>query len=345
MAALVRVTALPFLFAATEALPLSPDWEDFKRKFGKNYDDVNGEAKRLEIFQRNMDFIEAENAKGLSYQLGWNQFTDLTGDEFAAQHMGYRMPKDLYPEAPFLGNHTWNGEALPSSVDWTAKGAVTPVKNQGQCGSCWAFSTTGAIEGANQIANGNLVSLSEQQFVDCPHGFPPTLGCKGGSMSAGFGYAHNAALCTEASYPYEAKDGSCRTSGCTIGLAKGKVSGYKGLAPISRIIPASENAMMSAVAQQPVSIALEADKDIFQHYKSGVLSGSCGSSLDHGVLVVGYGTDSSAGDYWKVKNSWGSTYGESGYVRLARGKGAGGECGLLLSPSYPVVSSSASITV
>jgi len=322
--------------------PHSAEWTKFQQKFGKTYNGVDEEAKRFEIFQKNMDFIQSQNAKGLSYTLGWNQFTDLTGEEFAAQNMGYRKPTDLYLGAPFLGNHTWDGDELPSSIDWVAKGAVTPVKNQGQCGSCWAFSTTGSIEGANQIANGQLVSLSEQQFVDCPHGIQ-TLGCNGGSMSAGFGYAKKAALCTEASYPYEAKNGACRTNGCTVGLAKGKVTGYKGLAPISRIVPASENTMMSAVAQQPVSIAIEADKDIFQHYKSGVLTGSCGSALDHGVLAVGYGTDSSGGDYWKVKNSWGTSYGESGFVRLARGKGTGGECGLLLSPSYPVVSTSSTI--
>jgi len=274
--------------------------------------------------------------------LGINQFTHLKRDEFASQYMGYKMPMDLYGGALFLGNHTYNGEELADSLDWTKKGAVTPVKNQRQCGSCWAFSTTGAIEGANAITNGKLVSLAEQQLVDCDH---VDQGCNGGSMSNGFNYVKSKGICTEASYKYTASGGSCKASSCSVALQPGTVTGYKGLAPVSRIIPASEQTMMSAVQQQPVSIAIEADKPIFQSYKSGVLKGSCGSSLDHGVLVVGYGTDPSGGDYWKVKNSWGTTYGEAGYVRLARGKGAGGECGMLLSPSYPVVKSTSSVVV
>merc|ERR1711948_208827 len=171
-------------------------------------------------------------------------------------------------------------------VDWTTKGAVTPVKNQGQCGSGWSFSTTGALEGAYEIASGNLVSLSEQQFVDCDK---VDSGCSGGLMG---------------------------------------------------VSPDSESAMMSAVSQQPVSIAIEADKSVFQLYKSGVLQSSCGSSLDHGVLLVGYGTEDGT-DYWKVKNSWGSSWGDAGYVKLLRGKGGSGECGLLKQASYPVVSSDA----
>merc|ERR1712061_110547 len=133
------VSVLPFCRVVGAALPHSAEWGEFKGKFGKTYNGMEEEARRFEIFGKNMDFIQTVNAKGLSYKLGWNQFTDLTGDEFAAQFMGYRMPKDLYFDAPFLGNHTWNEEELPSSVDWTAKGAVTPVKDQGQCGSCWHF--------------------------------------------------------------------------------------------------------------------------------------------------------------------------------------------------------------
>merc|ERR1712194_507238 len=151
-------------------------------------------------------------------------------------------------------------------------------------------------------------------------------------------------MCTESSYPYEAKGGRCRADSCTAGIAKGRVVGYKGLAPIARLIPASLNAMMSAVAQQPVSVALEADKEVFHQYVSGVVDGDCGQMPDHAVLVVGYGTDPQYGDYWKVKNSWGADWGDAGYLRIKRGSGRG-ECAILVSPSYPVISDASEIVV
>ena len=268
----------------------------------------------------------------------------MTTEEFTAQSAGLQKPATLYGDAPDLGNHTWDGSVLPTSVDWTTKGAVTPIKDQGQCGSCWAFSAVGALEGAMQLATGNLTSLAEQQFVDCPSHFalPPLMGCHGGAMSSAFEFAEKHSICTEASYPYQAKGGSCKSSSCTVGITKGKVLGYKGLAPIARIIPGTEKELMSAVAQQPVSVGVEAQTQLFQHYKSGVFSGDCGSAplglIDHGVLLVGYGTDPTGGDYWKIKNSWGSKWGDSGYVRIKRGDGTRyGQCHVLSSASYPVV--------
>jgi len=331
-----------------DVVEVQTKWQSFKAAFAKTYKDDAEELMRFGVFQKNIEHIHDENAKGNSYTLAVNQFSDITSAELAAEHMGFKMPSDasqLYGGAAFLGNHTWEGEDLPASVDWTTQGAVTPIKDQGHCGSCWVFSATGAMEAAYQIARKSLVSLAEQQFVDCDHGFlPPTLGCSGGSMSAAFGFAKSNALCTEASYKYQAKNGKCQKS-CTVGMPKGTISGYKGLAPVAKIIPASEKNMMSAVAQQPVSVSLEADKDVFHHYSGGVVEGACGEMPDHGVLVVGYGTDPKLGDYWKVKNSWGASWGEKGYVRVKRGGSSRGECAILNSPSYPVISSSSAEVV
>merc|ERR1712032_154814 len=212
-----------------------------------------------------------------------------------------------------------------------SKGAVTPVKNQGQCGSCWSFSTTGALEGAWEVATGNLVSLSEEMLVDCSK---KNNGCQGGSMDLAIQYVESTGLCTEKSYPYIAgggKAGTCKASSCTLGLAKGAVSGFHDVSKNS------EKALMSALMQGPVSIAVEADKSVFQSYRSGVMTRMCGANLDHGILAVGYGTEDGT-PCWKVKNSWGSVWGDDGYANLERGKGGSGECGLLSDASYPVVS-------
>merc|ERR1712187_196323 len=229
---------------------------------------------------------------------------------------------------PNLGVHEYNGEELAATIDWTTQGAVTPVKNQGQCGSCWAFSTTGSTEGAWEIATGNLVSLSEQQLVDCD---TVDAGCNGGLMDNGFRFFESNSACTEQSYPYKASDGTCKQSGCTVGIPQGGVTGYRDVS--------GETALASAVEQQPVSVAIEADQASFQLYSSGVMTSSCGTQLDHGVLAVGYGTDG-GNQYWKVKNSWGASWGENGYIRMVRGQN---QCGIGNQPSYPVVSASTEV--
>jgi len=260
--------------------------------------------------------------KGLSYTLGVGPFADITAEEFKATRMGYSKPET---EEPILDTFKWEGEELEKSVDWTQKGAVTPVKDQGQCGSCWAFSTTGSLEGGFFLSAGKLVSVSEQQHVDCDGS--PNMGCNGGQMEAGLKWAIKHDSCSEKSYPYKAMDGKCQSEGCDVAIPSGSVTGVKTFARSG----ASDKDLMSALAQQPLSIAIEADQAIFQHYKNGVITGNCGTMLDHGVLLVGYGTDAGT-DYWKVKNSWGASWGDHGYVRMVRGKNM---CGINSDPSAP----------
>lgn len=318
----LKITAVLLVFAMADDMA----WESFKQTYGKNYNAAEEQA-RKEIFNQNLEHV----AKLDSKKFAITQFMDLSQAEFKKHYMGLITPSDRQSIA-YLGRHQYNDEALPDSVDWSAKGAVTEVKNQGQCGSCWSFSTTGSLEGAAEISTGKLVSMSEQQFVDCD---TVDQGCNGGLMDNAFTYAKTSAICTEASYPYEAKDGSCRKSSCTVALAEGQVTGYVDVDKYSKA------ALMSAVAQQPVSIAVDAAALGWQYYTgNGVITSMCGTSLDHGVLVVGYGTWTDGTDYWRVKNSWGSSWGMDGYVLLERGVGGDGECGILEQPSYPVLASS-----
>jgi C1A family cysteine protease len=297
-------------------------WEKFRAMHKKLYASAEEAMHRFTVFRENMDLIDSENSKGLSYTLGVNQFADMTNEE-------YRQILSPMQRSRSLRVASMPKTDIPNDIDWTTKGAVTPVKNQQQCGSCWAFSTTGAVEGLYFLQHGQLVSFSEQELVDCATA-EGNHGCEGGWMDYGFQYIiDNGGICTESGYPYEARDNTCRKSKCT--KVANIVSAYQDVAE------GSEADLATAVSQQTVSVAIEADQSGFQFYRSGVFTGTCGTNLDHGVLLVGYGHDAASGkDFWKVKNSWGTSWGEQGYIRLQKGKAqSGGQCGIALAASYP----------
>jgi C1A family cysteine protease len=264
----------------------------------------------------------SQNAEAHGFVQAINKFTDWTEEEFKAI-LGYnaQLKKANY-DADLLSN-----VSAPTSVDWRATGAVTPVKDQGACGSCWAFAATGAIEGINFIETGTLVSLSEQQLVDCSW-YYGNMGCNGGMMDRAYSYAKKNKLELESDYPYTASDGKT----CKFDKTKGQVgtTGYKD------VRADRPDQLLAAVALQPVSVAIEADTYVFQSYASGIIkSADCGQDLDHGVLLVGYGTEAGT-DYWILKNSWGPKWGESGFFRIVREtKNYAGVCGLQHQPTYP----------
>jgi len=266
---------------------------------------------------------------GSEVQLALNSFADLTSAEFRARYLSL-------DQRPMNANRTknvveLNTTNLPDRIDWRDKGIVTPVKDQKQCGSCWAFSATGSLEGVYALKAGQLASFSEQQLVDCSRG-EGNEGCNGGLMDYAFEYVRDNGIQSEDSYKYTARDGKCVADKTKVVT---KISGY------ADVTANDEDALAAAVAQHPVSVAIEADSIVFQFYSSGVIeSNSCGTNLDHGVLAVGYDSNPANKDkpHWKVKNSWGAGWGDKGYVKiLKQGGKTKGICGIAEMASYPQI--------
>ena len=327
----LALSTFAFVCVSSTIIDKFNHWKDkFNIKF-KNDDHFN---LVLVKWIENDKFIQEHNFKNLTYTLGHNQFSGMDSDEFR-DYLGFSGENVRHNN---LRIDNSNLESVPSSVNWITAGAVTGVKDQGQCGSCWSFSTTGALEGAYFTKYGKLPSFSEQQLVDCDNrkNGGKDMGCNGGLMDNAFSWIKkNGGLCTEAEYPYVSGTtktaGSCQTS-C-------EVVDDSAVQSFVDVPKSSDQSMMAAIAKQPVSVAIEADQKEFQLYKSGVFTGACGTNLDHGVLVVGYGTESD-GDYYIVKNSWGTTWGSKGYIYLGRGSqynNGDGQCGVLLQASYPSV--------
>ncbi|XP_027346948.1 zingipain-2-like [Abrus precatorius] len=300
--------------------------QQWMARHAKVYKDPEERQKRFKIFKDNVNYIEAFNsAANKPYKLGINQFADLTNEEFKAPRNGFKghMLSSITRTPSFKYE---NVSAVPSSIDWRQKGAVTPIKNQGQCGCCWAFSAVAATEGIHKLSTGNLISLSEQELVDC---VSVDHGCEGGFMDDAFKFIiQNHGLNTEANYPYKGVDGKCNANEAATHAAT--ITGYEDV-PTN-----NEKALQKAVANQPVSVAIDASGSDFQFYKSGVFTGSCGTELDHGVTAVGYGVSNDGNEYWLIKNSWGTQWGEEGYIRMQRNVNAKeGLCGIAMLASYP----------
>merc|ERR1712121_301787 len=361
---LVFLTCLVGVSLATTAdLFYVQKFQEFKKEFDKSYETPEEELKRFNIFKDSYRQVEEHNRQQLPYTRAVNQFSDLTQKEFQSTYLGLkRFPTSTSTqESPAV---TKSIRDLPGEVNWVDAGAVTPVKNQGQCGSCWAFALTAQVESYAQIATGELLELSTQQVTSCT---PNTLscggtgGCYGSVTQLGFNYLQLFGAVTEADWPYVS--GSTGDGGdCTYDLDTLKP--VVGLTGFNSLTPNDEAAVMQHIAEVgPLSIAVDAS--IWHTYSGGVFTGCSfdeNISINHGVQLVGYGSDFSplgVYDYWLVRNSWGPNWGEEGYIKLLRTPQCGvnstpmdgtacvngpgndeqtvcGMCGMLLDASYPI---------
>jgi cathepsin L len=317
----MKFAAVLVFFAFFALATAHMTWEEFKNAHNKRYTAFEERVRRA-IFYQNVAKIERQNWVNKNFQLAVNKFADLTFDEFSSFYNGYRHSQKFTSNS----KHNVTLGDLPTAVDWREKNVVAPVKDQAQCGSCWAFSAVASLESAHALATKKLVELSEQQLVDCSQA-EGNQGCNGGLMDQAFDYIKKfGGLDTEASYPYTGQDGKCHATTKDVGATlKSWVD-----------IPANdEKALQDAVASKgPVSVAIDATF-FLQFYNGGIFNDPIctATSLNHGVTAVGYGSENGK-DYWLVKNSWGASWGEKGYFRMLRGKNL---CGIAASASYPVV--------
>ena len=309
--------------------PPPPPPSSLPQEHGKVYLDGATERHRFTVWQSNMAHIAAHNKGSHGFTLAMNQFGDLTDAEFNSVYNGYRMEQRRKSSTLFVPSPGF--VASNATVNWTKKGVVTPVLNQGDCGSCWAFSATGSLEAQHRLSGGELVPLSQQNLMDCTEGSHyGNMGCLGGTMDAAFRYIiDNKGVDTEASYPYKAQTTTqCRFNVSSIGAT---MTSYVDL-------PIDEFALAEACEKVgPISAAIDGGWISFRFYKSGVYyEPQCYTEkLDHGVLVVGYGTEETGEEYFLVKNSWGTQWGLEGYVKMSRNRN--NNCGIASVASYPVV--------
>ncbi|XP_046977838.1 cathepsin L-like isoform X4 [Vanessa cardui] len=316
---------------------LREEWSAFKLKHKKSYENETEERFRKKIYAENKLKVEKHNRRfergEVTFRLDVNKYADKLHHEFGHTMNGFNRTAKLNEEevplgAKFLSPANW---AAPETVDWRLEGAVTEVMDQGDCNSGYAFSTTGSLEGQHFRSSGKLVSLSEQNLIDCSVKFW-NRGCKGGHVGYALLYILNSGgLNTEESYPYEGVDNTCRFCDCPTSVVVG-------LEVYTMMTDGNEEIMKETVAAVgPLSAMIDASQLSFLLYSSGVYydEGCSSKNLNHGVLVVGYGTDEEGGDYWLVRNSWGTWWGENGYIKMARNRG--NNCGIASYVAYPFV--------
>lgn len=335
MLRVLLISALAVVSLAAPKLDTKLDklWDLWKSGQNRLYDNKNEELYRRTVWEKNFYTVAMHNMEHdmdmHTYRLGMNSFADMTVEEFVKQRNGLLQSKTKKPANRQIFDAKNVNVAVPDTKDWRDDGYVTDIKDQGQCGSCWSFSATGSLEGQYFRAKGTLVSFSEQQLVDCsgPEG---DYGCNGGLMDDAFKYIETHKLEDEEDYPYEARDDTCRDDES------------KGLVEVSNYVDVTagseDDLKVACGTNGPVSVAIDASHTSFQLYQSGVYTEpDCSSSqLDHGVLVVGYGTDADSGkDYWLVKNSWGTQWGDEGYIKMERNNR--NQCGVASQASYPIV--------
>jgi cathepsin L len=293
--------------------------------YNKTYYGETNLTKKLDNWLKNRDYIDKYNTINTHMTLELNEFADTNWMEWVNRRAANRRMMEVELSEPM---EMLSEPFLPESVDWRDKGVVTPIKNQQQCGSCWAFSAVGSIEGAHALKTGKLVSLSESQIVDCDVN-GTDQGCSGGLMDGAFQYVINTSgIERESDYPYDPQDDPCVFNKSKIAVTITSYQDVKG----------GEQGLKAAVAKHgPISVGIDAASASFQFYKNGVYyEPDCSPTmLDHGVLVVGYGTTKNGTDYWIVKNSWGESWGDKGYIYMSRNRD--NNCGIATQPSYPVV--------
>lgn len=291
-------------------LKASSAFRAFQAKHSKSYSSPQEVEYRMAIFADNLQYIEQSNAQGKSFELGVNQFSDMTFEEFSKFYLMEPIQNELSDPAYDL--------PLPTAEtkDWVKAGKVSHVKNQARCGSCWAFSTTGSLEAALAIKTGTLNEYSEQELVDCSRAYG-NYGCNGGLMTYAFKYIHDKKIAREEDYPYKGVDQKCSIKKQDNRVT---VAGFKLLAKNDVAT------LVNEIRKAPVSVAIEVQRD-FMSYKTGIYTNArCGSALNHGVLAAGFVIDDK-NNYFIVKNSWGTAWGEQGYIRMAFGTGSG-TCGI-----------------
>ncbi|CAA7022747.1 unnamed protein product [Microthlaspi erraticum] len=330
----VSVTFFFFLLVSSLVFPASSDdiselFDDWCQRHGKTYGSEEERQQRIQIFRDNHDFVTQHNRIANStYSLSLNAFADLTHHEFKTSRLGLSAPApSVMAKEQSMGVSDNVRAKVPDSVDWRKKGAVTNVKDQGSCGACWSFSATGAMEGINQIVTGDLISLSEQELIECDKSY--NTGCNGGLMDYAFEFVvKNHGIDTEKDYPYQERDGTCKKDKLKRHVVT--IDSY------TDVKSNNEKALLEAVAAQPVSVGICGSERAFQLYSKGIFSGPCSTSLDHAVLIVGYGSQNGV-DYWILKNSWGKRWGMDGFMHMQRNTGnSEGVCGINMLASYPV---------